>query len=531
MNRSGSAAGSRRLHPHRRVGEGKGQVGQHGVADFRIERTQLQLQVLAGQHVAAQGSGALGDAVQQVGVHIRADPEAENAGAVPRLEDPFDQGLFPRLPHGRQAVGQEHHQVRTPVAVPSALAQPQCRGQRVADGRAAEGFEAGHELLGSPDRRGPGRGQLPEQGLRLGGKADDLEAVTGIQVVQTEGQGPAGLLQLAARHGAGGVHHEADVLGLHLFGAQARGGQQEEIALLAGPAEGQQADAQRVALPRKHQLEIGVGPGVALFPAHHGAVLPVAADLDLMRRAVEALQRLPALEGHGDRDPAQRGGAELLGVERVHVLRDAGVAGQQLGVSQPQALASPRRDGEDPQPEGPPPRVLQQGRVPGLAHDLFVDGPGLVGRQQLRLVHPAVDLHGQAVDDRAGRKRKQVGALQHRVAGIEELLVHGGGGRQLADLHAHLVVAHLKRREAEVSRRPGRRIGNHDQPVRAQGGGSGQRPREQPGGQQTRNTLMVHSPSVGAAARAVVRGRKRDCKKSVNALAPRRRKVDSRAHK
>ena len=152
-----------------------------------------------------------------------------------------------------------------------------------------------------------------EQRFGFGGEADELKAVTRVQVVQAEAQGPAGLLQLPAGHGTGGVQHEADILGLDLPGGQPRGGKQKEEAFFAGPAPGEQADAYRIILPRKHQPEIGVRPGVTRLPAHHGPALALASNLHVVGRTEEAFQRLPALDAHADRNVAERCGAELLG--------------------------------------------------------------------------------------------------------------------------------------------------------------------------------------------------------------------------
>ena len=52
--------------------------------------------------------------------------------------------------------------------------------------------------------------------IRLGGEADDVKAVLLVQIRQAERQRLLGLLHLLASHRAGGIQHEADVLGLHL---------------------------------------------------------------------------------------------------------------------------------------------------------------------------------------------------------------------------------------------------------------------------------------------------------------------------
>ena len=108
-----------------------------------------------------------------------------------------------------------------------------------------------------------GRDQPAEEGLDLGGKTDDLEAVAGVEVFHAEGQGFFGLFELLAGHRTGGVQDQGHILehNLALLGAQTgRGEQQERAVLCAGPVR-QKIHPQLVLFRGEVEGEVGLPPG------------------------------------------------------------------------------------------------------------------------------------------------------------------------------------------------------------------------------------------------------------------------------
>ena len=121
-----------------------------------------------------------------------------------------------------------------------------------------------------------GLDELVEERLDLGGEADELEAVAVVEVLDAETQRLLGLLELLAGHRAGGVEHEADVLGLDRVGGFAGGGQQQEVAVLVGSG-GRSAGSRRGLRPGEEERN-AVSGGSLRFVATW-RVVAVAFDL------------------------------------------------------------------------------------------------------------------------------------------------------------------------------------------------------------------------------------------------------------
>jgi len=320
------------------------------------------------------------------------------------------------------------------------------------------------------------RRELAKQRLRLGREAHQLEAVGGAQVLQAETQRLARLVQLVPiGHRARRIEHEHHILGNGRAGLHGAGrrGQQEEVAAgpIASVAVRQQVEADIMRILRgEEQLEVRVGAGIAGLETDHRVLRAVARDLDGVTRRVQRRDRPAARQIHLDRDCLDRGGRELLRVQRIGVRHEAIVAAQQLRVLELNPLLAQRLNWEDADLEQALPGVLQQGRIARLAHDVLVDLPRLVRVEQFRLDLLAVDVHREPVDLRAARNREQVGALERLVVRVVESLVHLRNRNLVGDLHGQVVIPNLQRRKRVVARprarRPDdRRIVNNDETI------------------------------------------------------------------
>ena len=121
-------------------------------------------------------------------------------------------------------------------------------------------------------------------------------------------------------------------------------------------------------------------------------------------------------------------------------MEEAIVRGQDLAVFNLDAPLVAGRDGENVGLDGPCAHILQQGRVAQLAHNLVVDGAGLVGVQDFGLDGLAVDPHGELGYRRAFRQREEIGAFHHPVVVVDEELVDVGGGHLVLDGDVYALV-------------------------------------------------------------------------------------------
>ena len=209
------------------AGEFERRIRQHRVFDLGEERRDLHFEVFLGQHVLAEGARVLGNPVEQMGVHIGADAEAEDAGAVfVQARDILDDLFLVRRADGGPTVREENHDKRSPAlgrdALPRVLADPQVGPtiaqrerflERLVNRRAADGFQFLDKLIRLVAVRFCRRHQLVEQRFDFGRKTDDLEAVAAVQIRDAELERLFGLIQLLAGHRTRSIEDESHVLG------------------------------------------------------------------------------------------------------------------------------------------------------------------------------------------------------------------------------------------------------------------------------------------------------------------------------
>ena len=486
------------------------QVREHGAGDLAVEVRELEFQILSGQHVLARRPGRLHDPVEQVCVDVGADAEAEdpNRPLAGGFGHHVDELAHVGRAHRGQAVGEKDHEAGT-VGVVIHGGELEAAGQGVGDGRAPDRLEALHEGHGLLAGGVVGRQEPVGESLGLGGEPDHAEPIAFVEVPQAELQRPPGLPELVALgHRAGGVEHEHDVLRLRC-GRERRGRrgrkQGEGALVVARLPVAEQPEADLVGgLDAPGEQKVGVGPEVLGLEPDHGLPVAVPLHLDLVAGRVNRRERRVGLEPDRHAHRLERFRGKLLGVERIAILHEPTVGGEQLRVRQLHPLLFPRLEREDPHLEEILAGILQQRRVLHAAHDVLVDLPGLGGVEQLRFRELAVDVHREGVDLGPLGHREQIRALQLQVIGVEERLVDLGRGHLALDRHGHVMAAHFQRREGvgHVRGRPpaGGRPVDHDQTVGKGGGGSHQQGERKKLPQPTRNLLRHHgfrSPGKG----------------------------------
>ena len=90
---------------------------------------------------------------------------------------------------------------------------------------------------------------------------------------------------------------------------------------------------------------------------------PNRSDRDVVARAVDRLDRLPALDRELDGQPLDRLGGEFLGAERIGEFDDVAIALAKLRVSHRHLAVGPGRDRKDARAVQPAAHVFQQGGV------------------------------------------------------------------------------------------------------------------------------------------------------------------------
>ena len=105
-----------------------------------------------------------------------------------------------------------------------------------------------------------GRRELVEERIGFSGETENIETVAVVQVFHAEEQRFFRLVEFLSRHRAGGVEHEKDILGHDALvgNIEPGGSQQEEIAVLAAGAIGQEIQADLVFFGGEIEREIGV---------------------------------------------------------------------------------------------------------------------------------------------------------------------------------------------------------------------------------------------------------------------------------
>src|SRR5688500_3155090 len=90
------------------------EIGQDGIVDFREEAAEFHFGIFIGQHILGGSACFFSNPVEEMGVHVRAYSESEDAGKplrlfLYRLEDAVEGSFANR----RQSIGEENNQLRT----------------------------------------------------------------------------------------------------------------------------------------------------------------------------------------------------------------------------------------------------------------------------------------------------------------------------------------------------------------------------------------------------------------------------------
>ena len=307
------------------------QVGQRRLGHLGEEVRELDLEILVGENVGAEGARLRRELIEQVSVHVGAHPEREDAHAAGRA-DAFlhhvENLLVARRPDVGETIGEEDHDVR-PIG--RGRTRSQRRLERLVNGGAAHRAELRNEVVRALPIGWCRLGELAEERFGRGREADDFETVLRIELADAERERLLGLVDLHALHGAGGVEHEGDVLGgefaLGRFHFRRGGGQEKKITVLVGRrvrlAIGQEIDGHFVGdlgLARANELEVTVGLLVLRLVGDGGAAAGVVAlDGDLVAGRIERGERLVRIHLDLDRDDLDGLGGEFLRRERVLV--------------------------------------------------------------------------------------------------------------------------------------------------------------------------------------------------------------------
>ena len=240
-------------------------IGQHGLFNFCVKTGDFHFDVLVGRDVGGAGAGFLGNFIEQMRVHIRADAEAKHAGLAGGIPDILHDLAFAGDADGGTAIGEENHKER-----PFAFLRLEVKGlgEGGVDGRAADGLEVADEIQRLFAIAGAGFFEAAKEGFRFSGETHDLEAIAVIEIRHAKLKCLLRLLQFVASHRAGSVDDERDVLFCHLTfgGIHARRGEHQEIALTAF-AMGNDVHVDVLLLRRIVEREVAVRPHAFAFEA------------------------------------------------------------------------------------------------------------------------------------------------------------------------------------------------------------------------------------------------------------------------
>ena len=206
-----------------------------------------------------------------------------------------------------------------------------------------------------------------------------------------------------------------------------------------------------------------------------------------MARRINGFERPVTLQLNLDAHVFDWFGGEFFRVQRIDIADETRIGREHLRVRKRDALVAVRLDGKNAHLEHIAVGVFHQRRVAHFAHDVLVNLPRLLRRQQLGLNLPPADVHRELVELRALGNGKQIRAFEPLRIRIVKILVHGRRGNLPVNLHFDVMKGNFQRREGIRSRprpdrrtRPGRmpmRVVHHNEPVaqrRTHGGKDGQ---------------------------------------------------------
>ena len=110
-------------------------------------------------------------------------------------------------------------------------------------------------------------------------------------------------------------------------------------------------------------------------------------------------------------------------------------------------------------------RILEEGGIAQLVHDVFVDLPRIVRRKQLGLGHLSSDLHAELVDMRAFRDREKVSAFELSIVGVVNLLIVRSDRDLAVDPDVDVVTRHFERRKCVMAGRHAHRLLDDDKTI------------------------------------------------------------------
>ncbi len=169
-------------------------------------------------------------------------------------------------------------------------------------------------------------------------------------------------------------------------------------------------------------------------------------DGDSVGRAVDVVHLVLRRERHLEGEFLQRGRGLGVGLQRIGILDQSGIARGDGREADHQLLVAAGRHGEDTQAQQVGAHVLEQPRVLGAADDVGVDLAGLVGLDHLAADFLTVHPQGELVDRGALGHREDVGGFERPVGVVAEDLRHLRDGRLFDDGDHDVVADHRQRR-------------------------------------------------------------------------------------
>ncbi len=197
------------------------------------------------------------------------------------------------------------------------------------------------------------------------------------------------------------------------------------------------------------ELEILVGRGLLLLEMNAGMPVVLARDGDGMAGTVDALDGILRGKRGIDRECFQGGGV-LFAAERIDDFNQAAIVLGDGGVAERHLLIAVSRHGENAQLEKMAIHVFEQAGVLGAAHDIGVNGAGLVRLDQFATDFFAVDPHGELVNAGPLGDGENIGSFQRPIRGVTESLDHARDGHLVLDGDVDFVADHGQRRQALV---------------------------------------------------------------------------------
>ncbi len=306
------------------------------------------------------------------------------------------------------------------------------RLQRRLQGEREVGTASGPDAADEPEgriARGLDLTRFRKEGVCGVVEGDHVDAVARAQATHYQLRGRAGLVHGSAAHAPGSIDHQRDVLrtdlpGLHPGGC---GHLQDEIWILPRVTVDDRGRLPGVRIDLQLQDQIAYARG-----------LGKSADARVSRVGSLHLQRVALGVDPRERVIVDdlRNDVALAAGERQPVLQATARSREPLAEADLYPLPLARLDGKDVEGEASLPCLLQQARIPALAHHVVVEvARGLLLEDLADDLLLAVPV-GEALDGGAGRAQ-DVAAFQPLIADVLELLLEHGLRVLVIDADAH----------------------------------------------------------------------------------------------